>query len=67
MIKQYEGNGVYTLHLTSGRELCLTEDELNEITEDFRDEIEHHLEDLKKFEKVINDVRSIIEDFDERI
>lgn len=67
MIKQYEGNGVYTLHLNSGRELSLTENEIDEINEEFRDEIEHHLEDLEKFKKVINDVRSIIEDFDERI
>jgi hypothetical protein len=48
MIKQYEGNGVYNLHLTSGRELCLTENEINEITEDF---IEEELKDLENENK----------------
>ena len=31
MIKLYEGGGIYTLHLTSGKTLELTEDEINEI------------------------------------
>ena len=30
----YEGGGIYTVHLTSGKTLELTEDELKEIAED---------------------------------
>lgn len=71
MIKQYEGNGVYTLHLTSGRELCLTEDEINEIADNSEqiEELKRELNDSisvgNLYASVIDDIKNRLEELEE--
>lgn len=60
MTKVYEGGGVYTISLTSGKTIELTEDELNEI-------IEEDTEKIQKAKEAIDTAVGILEDLlDER-
>jgi len=45
MTKIYEGAGVYTVHLSSGKTLELTESELEEFVTEEREEIKQHLKE----------------------
>lgn len=60
MTKIYEGAGLYTLHLSSGKTLELTQDEINEIIED-------DLDKIQKAKDAIDTTTNILEDLlDER-
>jgi len=55
MTKIYEGSGLYTIHLSSGKTLELTDDEIKEIIEDDTDKIQ-------KAKEAIDAVTNLLED-----
>lgn len=63
MTKIYEGGGIYTVSLTSGKVLELTEDEINEIAvdaglvEDLQEEMQDHINTANMYEKLLQKLK----------
>jgi len=65
MTKMYEGGGIYTLHLTSGKTLELTEDELKEIAEEspaYQELQEEY--DTDMYNSIIKDIEDALSELD---
>ena len=73
MLKEYLYNNTYKYTLTSGSEVTLTDDELNELieesplVEDLKDQIEDLESDVKSLEKDIKNNKEEIDDLNEEI
>ncbi len=70
MTKLYEGGGIYTLHLTSGKTLELTDDEINEIAsdagvvEELQEEMQDHINTANMYEKTIIKIKDLMDELD---
>ena len=69
MTKIYEGSGIYTVHLSSGKTIELTEDEINEISENsqivedaevLEDEIKQMLNSIEEQMQYIREIEDDI-------
>ena len=73
MIKEYLGDNTTKYTLTSGSEVILTDDELNELieesplVEDFKDQIEDLESDVKCLQKDVDDNKEEIDSLNEEI
>lgn len=56
MTKIYEGAGLYTIHLSSGKTLELTDDEIKEIIEDDTDKIQKAKEAIDAATNLLEDI-----------
>ena len=68
MLKEYLYNNTYKYTLTSGSEVTLTDDELNELIENSElvEDLKEQIEDLKdQIEELESDVRCLQEDVDD--
>ena len=73
MIKEYLGNNTTKYVLTSGSEVTLTDDELNELiensplVEDLKDQIEYLESDVKCLQRDVDDNKEEIDSLNEEI
>ena len=73
MLKEYLGNSTYKYTLTSGSEVTLTDDELEELieesplVEDLKDQIEDLESDVKSLQRDIDDNKEEIDSLNEEI
>ena len=73
MIKEYLGNSTYKYRLTSGSEVTLTDDELNELienselVEDLKDQIEDLESEVSGLQKDVDDNMEEIDSLNEEI
>lgn len=56
MIKSYLGNDTWEICLTSGKELVLNKDELDELISNFDEGIEERADNLKCFNNELDDI-----------
>ena len=56
MIKSYLGNDTWEICLTSGKELVLNKDELDELISNFDEGIEERADNLKYFNNELEDI-----------
>ncbi len=70
MTKLYEGGGIYTVHLASGKTLELTDDEINEIASDAgvveksQDGLQDHINTANMYEKTITKIKDLMDELD---
>ena len=73
MLKEYLGDNTYKYTLTSGSEVTLTDDELNELieesplVEDLKDQIEELESDVKYLQRDIDNNKEEIDSLNEEI